>query len=526
MAITILNPTFIDNGSGGFINWTDGTAAAWQPTAGQALGIYTGGDDRIYQTGVFTDFGTGTNHRVKINVTFASGSFNVEFGTNTVATINTVGVHYITASAATNDTLTMTMLSGIIELSETSIADINITEEPASVMPVYNPIWFNLNSINYANANYKYVFNLFTGLTTSTSPINTVKLLPRPATNNCIYSPARVLESYVNYDNNIQNIISATTSLNHIIDYTVDFGEEFGPLTGITTTTGMTQFTGYTFNGVLQYAQVPAWPISLNSPRALTRQPHGGDGVYVKNSTDRGTLSYLTRDNNIRKYRVVVTHSDNSTTDTVFKYNGWSASTAPGNRVVHLPAGPWNLNNIPSSQIVSGATAGSIIDVENDLNYDIYAIDSLGADSEGRKYIIDQRCSKYQTVRVQFLNSYGSYDYANFNMVSRKSLNITRNTFKKNLAYNYVVGDREKSTLDIDGNLVYMVTSDWMSNAEAEWMQELMMSININIIDDNGVATPVNIQEGSLDVKKTINDKLFNYTFNFETSSPINGARA
>jgi len=412
---------------------------------------------------------------------------------------------------------------------------ISLTSTPKAVMPVYNPIWFNLTSTNVAQPNFKYLFQIYTGTAATGTPLATIKLLPRPVTNNCIFSPARILESVLSYDSSslgsinggVQNIISGVTSYNHTTNYYINFGEEYGPLSGVTQYTGLTHSTGYTFNGVLEYDQVPYWNPNIGSIIALTEQPNDvGAVVYVKNDTDRGTLSFFDYGATGRYIGIDIYHADGTDTYHQIIYNGWSGAS-PDNRVVHVPSGPWNWNNVPQSLFTtSGSVAGNIIDVTSDTGYTVWMIDNYGYTSESKGYVIDTRCSKYETVRVQFLNRLGGFDYFNFNLVSRKTANVTRNSYKQNLAYNYSVGDREKTTLDVDGNYVYQLNSDWISNAEMIWLEELLTSTNINIINSDGSPIPVQMLEDTLEIKKTINDNLFNVTFSFESSASILSQRS
>ncbi len=405
---------------------------------------------------------------------------------------------------------------------------ITISSTPSLVMPVYNPMYFDVTSSNITQPNFKYLFDIydFTGFLTQ------IQLLPRPVTSNAIFSPARVLESTVSYDMNIQNIIQGSASTNNFNVYSIQFGEEYGPLSAVTQYTGLTAVTSFIFNGVLQYEQIPSWDWTqylIGSAQTvtalfLTRQPR--NGVYIKETTDRATLAMLNNDLTVSNKLVIsVHHASGSSTTTKVALSGHGI-TVPN--INFIPTGIWNINNIPNSLRQSGVLTGDIIDITRDDFYDVFIQNSLNnRASESMRYIIDDRCSMYQPVRVQFLNSLGGYDYFNFNLVSRKTLNVTRNTYKKNLPIpNYSIGDREKSVLDIDGNIVYELNSDWVTNEESEWMEELLKSININIIDSNGNAFPVLIQEGSVEIQKSINNRLMQYAFNFETAYTINGQRA
>lgn len=474
--------------------------------------------------------------------------------------------------------------------------------------PVYNPINYIISSDSSAYLNYKYVFNLYSGATTSGPVLSTIRLNPRPD-GSCQYNPARILESISTADLLIANITGSTPSQNSLKQYTIEFDEQFGgngvysfrfkdtlymntgpyinntalqiegynpfkvgdlitvvqdtqafdisgnsityngnytilalsggtyPVINITFTsttinpgffdyksgsttyylTGTT-YTSRTFNSDLQYYDYPSWspiPYEVSSGNVqklfLTKQPRSG--VYVKNETDRGTLSYLhlntsgvTALNIDRYYKNGTTGSDSH------------LMTFPSNiNIAHIPSGPWNLNQ---------AYGDDYIDVDTMSSYDIFLSDGSGALTEAITYIIDNRCSKYQTIRLQFKNSLGAWDYVNFDMLSRKTLNLTkRDTFKKILNVGYKVGDRETTIIDIDGTYTYTVTSNWMNDAQSAWMEELFLSQDVNIINSDGTSWPVNLQQNTLEIQTSLNQKMISYTFDLISAYSINGQR-
>lgn len=296
----------------------------------------------------------------------------------------------------------------------------------------------------------------------------------------------------------------------------------------ISWTTGTTFFSGYTFNGVLQYIDYPSWNPTLynalipngysGSPVSfLTNQPRSG--VYVRNQTDRGTASYMTNMTSSAGL-VIVLIVHNLTGGTSINFISNTGGTLNTETIQHIPAGPWNLNQAVGSDVINENTSYYTIQV-NHFPFPNYAF------TEQLTYLMDQRCSKYQTVRLQFLNRLGGWDYVNFDMVSRKTINLTkRDTFKKNLNINAVVGDREKTLINIDGNYIYTVNSNWMNNNQSAWIEELFTSQNVNIINSDGTSWPVNILSNSLEIQKTINQKMISYSFELESAYQINAQRA
>ncbi len=390
--------------------------------------------------------------------------------------------------------------------------------------PVYNPIYFNVSSTNTAQPNFSYVFQLYTGSTATGVPISTIKLLPRPSVGNAIYNPARIFESFLSYDINVQNITASTQGVYHLTNYVVKMGEEYGLLTtGTTIYSGLTGFSGNTFNGVLEYTEIPSWPItwlnrfgvnqnggSSGNQQFMTNQPR--TGVFIRNATDRGSVDFI---NGIPvsfvNLQINVYHMSGGSTTYIY------TNVIPSTGWVHIPSGIWNINNLGH---------GTLININTDISYDITLIDaSMSFTSESILYIIDKSCNKYNTVRLQFLNRLGGWDYFNFNLLSRKTVNITRNTYKKVLPYNYSIGNRQTTIIDMDGTFNYELNSDWIGDATSTWLEELITSNEIYMIDSNGNARPVQMVEGSQEIKKQINDKLFNYTYNFTSSYEINTQR-
>lgn len=405
---------------------------------------------------------------------------------------------------------------------------ITIQSSPAvKINPAYNPIYFEVSSNNTTQPNFQYVFQLYTGATL----ISTVNLLPRPNTAWCLFNPSRILQSYVGYDLGYQTITGMTSTSNNVVPFTVQFGESYGLLsTGTTVYSGLASSSNIAFNSVLSYNDYPNWPTIFNntyyndyngSPKSvtslsfLTNQPRSG--VYVNLATDRGCVAvfspfFANSFYSGQGYSVSVTHSDHS----VSSYSFNNPPTVSGD-IMYIPSGPWNLNN---------TSLGQIVDVTSDLSYTIQGLVNVTvplhaetAYTESITYLIDQNCTKYTPVRIMFMNRWGNWDFFNFSLVSIKTVNISnRGTYQKTLPFNYTVGARQTTVLDIDGNYNYELTSNWINDATSSWLEELVTSPEIYIIDSSGNAKPMQLVENSYLVQTSLNNHLFNVTFNLTTS--------
>ena len=113
----------------------------------------------------------------------------------------------------------------------------------------------------------------------------------------------------------------------------------------------------------------------------------------------------------------------------------------------------------------------------------------------------------------------------NMNLVSKKTLTVNRDTYRKVLGYNYALGDRGSTVLDIDGGYSYKVQSDWINDEESVWLQELISSNEVYVINSDGTATPIVLDENSYEIKNSLNDKLFNISISYTLASKLNSQR-
>ena len=88
--------------------------------------------------------------------------------------------------------------------------------------------------------------------------------------------------------------------------------------------------------------------------------------------------------------------------------------------------------------------------------------------------------------------------------------------------YNYENYDRGKKSLFKTADKKIRVSSDFLTEEESIWLEELFTSINVQLIDDNDIVYPVVIREKSYTVKTTVNDKqLIQYQLTLNYSNTI-----
>lgn len=135
---------------------------------------------------------------------------------------------------------------------------------------------------------------------------------------------------------------------------------------------------------------------------------------------------------------------------------------------------------------------------------------------------INNNCSLYPSVRLVFLNRMGGFDYWTFNKDNKKTVNIQRNEYKKVLEPFYTIGDRGYTTIYQDVQYSFSLNSDWITEYDYAYLEELVTSPNIYIVNSDATLTPINIIDTSYTVKTQLRDKLFNLNINYKLSNNIN----
>lgn len=485
---------------------------------------------------------------------------------------------------------------------------ITLISGPPLYNPVYNPIYIRVSSTKTLEQGFNFIFDVYI----NGSYQATDKLLPRPGTTECVYSPARILESYLGSDLS-QNSIGDVVSTNCIDSFEIQCGEEYIQYTNFTNSvadsTGLTSYTelvfssvttfipgdtvlikqsgtpfnlnidgvhtivsnpttndllinvnyisttttnpgtityadlrktifsnlvtvaGFDWNGVIQYKDIPSFDYTQykmqdSTSKFLTNAPLTGQVMQVSSLTnsydDRASITFLNADHTTLYDLNVITYSVLGTSAYDIQITN-SVSSSTNNNILHLGVGPYNINNKVSSTII---------------NNDIYAYSvqlkerSTGVPKSVVYYysitdnILSNTCSRYKPVRFMWLNPLGGYDYYTATLLSRDTIAITTDTFQKTLNYNYQVGDRGITVINKNAVQTSVINTDWMTESVNNWLNEMFLSTEVYTMDpDTGILTPITVDNSSVEIKKRVNDKLLNMTFNYTQANKINTQR-
>jgi hypothetical protein len=231
---------------------------------------------------------------------------------------------------------------------------------------------------------------------------------------------------------------------------------------------------------------------------------------------DYETLSMILPTSPLNPYYVSVStfRSDN----TLIATYGLTFSAVNTYRKVDIPVGPMNLTalGIPFATVGANIVDSYTIHVRN-LQFGFPT-----TVSEFRYYKIDNTCSNYEKQRLVFLNRLGGYDYFNFTLDSKRTLAISRTEYEKMLNWNYSVGDRGKTILSQKAEIKMTIVSNWITETDSLWLEELLTSPEVYLLPTTGVKLPIIITDNSYEVKTALRNQLFNLTLNYKFGYDLN----
>lgn len=269
----------------------------------------------------------------------------------------------------------------------------------------------------------------------------------------------------------------------------------------------------YTFNGTRQYDErtkdytTYLMGTASNSNNKFLTNCYNTSAAYAKpiKLDDYETLSLCLKTNQSPMYLYVNTYD---VSDVVI--GTYSTTLSSGSyRRLEIGVGPANLSGL-------GVSFTSV------YRYVVYIKSAFGLVSELRHYKIDTQCSNYEKQRIVFLNRMGGYDYFSFTLDSKRSISISKTEYEKILSYNYSIGDRGKTVLSQKAEERMVINSNWITENDAIWLEELLTSPDAYVLTTNMTKLPIIITDNSYEVKTYLRNQVFNLVLNYKFAYDIN----
>ena len=368
---------------------------------------------------------------------------------------------------------------------------------PSGEVSIQDDLWHVASSSNSGQTDFKYVFDIYY----KGQQLIRTKVFPEPTNGKGYFNASQVVRNEITYDwfqptlgtsiRQNQPSISGEISLT----YDVRVGEDFSGVTTLNLASGQT--TAY--NWIPQLYKRRKFNFSNYGNKFLTNRPLNNlrgsldDRIYIPFKMSSDSNHFVIKGYNQSNQLLL------GTTTYFFR----DPITNP---FFQLDIGARNVN----------AFLAGIPYTTLDYSMYYYEISFLYNTDEKVRVYLD--CSKkYNPISLHFINAFGMFESAKFQLVSKLSLDVERKTFaKRDYSFNgnsvdYYDANNVYNESSINyGSKIdwkYKLTMNYPTDAEYEWLAELMISPQIYAeIDDNFY--PVSIINTNYEYSKNVNNGL------------------
>jgi len=150
-------------------------------------------------------------------------------------------------------------------------------------------------------------------------------------------------------------------------------------------------------------------------------------------------------------------------------------------------------------------------------------------DNDIKEVIINEQCeAKYTPYKVTFINKFGVLQDMYFFKKAVEVMTTKRETYKGTTINNgsYSISDHTKRDFNIQANETIKLSSGYLNEEYNEVFKQMMLSEKVWLTDEDNNVLPINIKTSSINYKTSLNDKLVEYTIDFDRSyNVINNVR-
>lgn len=197
---------------------------------------------------------------------------------------------------------------------------------------------------------------------------------------------------------------------------------------------------------------------------------------------------------------------------------------------------PYFATTTSAFNVVINGTTTTITPTATNTMHRINIAAGLSADYTvvlgGTTYKVKVVCDGlYTNYTLHFLNKWGGFDSMLFNKVSRKKYTAEKKSFQQmpyRVSSTGVVSIKtgnvmhtQKSVFGMQFSEQLKVSTDWLSDAEYQWLAQLVTS-PIVYLEDNGTLYPITIGDTNYEFKTNIVDSLTNLSLDIEFGTKYN----
>jgi len=186
----------------------------------------------------------------------------------------------------------------------------------------------------------------------------------------------------------------------------------------------------------------------------------------------------------------------------------------------------WNGSNIPAVDIIDNGNSNQkiqyiVIDSQTIASNAITIVTS-GVDAKETTITLVEICEpKYTPLNVIFFNKFGALQNMYMFKKSTQSINIKTNSYKSNTLNtdtaipSYSTTSHQSKTFNVNGNESIVMNTGFIDEEYNEIIRQILLSEEVWV--DNGTQVlPIKPKTQSLTFKKGVNDRLIDYSIEFD----------
>lgn len=153
------------------------------------------------------------------------------------------------------------------------------------------------------------------------------------------------------------------------------------------------------------------------------------------------------------------------------------------------------------------------------IGYEAFGATSPSLNVEGTVVTIRRICDpKYSPIKITFVNKFGALQDIYFDKKSTRSMSTEKDMYKSNIRTftgTYQTTNHVHKTLRANGKESVTANTGFVCESMNEPFKQLMLSEQVWATTGDTIR-PINITSSNLSFKTSVNDKLINYTIEFE----------
>ena len=371
---------------------------------------------------------------------------------------------------------------------------VTINQEPQLISPAGNYLTFTFDSDQTGQANFSFYVEVY--INSSFHSAHTI--FPESSANGRI-DVSGILKTYV--DSQIPTDTIDTDYTNAIKEYAIIVYEKYG--TPPINQASATSTTLKLFNSSLRYPEFLNWDYSLYDPSLV-------QGSYFLTSFPRTEKHYVRFVENLYLGSFCSTPASITLFIELFDINGNSIISDN----YALTQTDFTLINV-GPQVITNFTTITQNDFDQCYRYYVY-IDYSGASNTETYFIyMDHDCTRYEPVRLVWLNKYGVWDSYTFKLLSQESSDVTASRYEGepgewNLSsYRYTLSKGMTRTYHKRAVDKLLINSDWIKEGVQNWLvRELYESPQVYIQQRDASLELVNVTNTNYTLKQRRKDGL------------------